>query len=622
MGSRSHQAKTVLIGVDGYSPSYADRLMAAGRLPALARLAREGAQVPVISTIPATTPVAWASLVTGAPPSITGIDGFLIRAMGKRLDQRISGCYAHRCKAEPLWEAAERSGKRAYVVKFPLSYPSRGATFRLDGAAGWGGLKCFHEIASTSVASTMPRGSETPITERTERWRSESPGQICWRGTWKLRHLWNGPDVVLHIALRSDGRLAVSTAPDFEQTIAILAPSQWSVPLTITHEGRAGIVDVSFRIKVLQAGRDPLIVRLFNTPLHERTGHSSPEFIWQSLLETAGPIEEQSDPSLMFASSLDLETQLEIFGLNVAWLGRIAERILADEPWDLVLLHTHVLDWSHHLLQGGLDARHPSYDPATAPRFEAALDGVYELVDRWIASIVAAAGPDVNIVVAGDHGQDVVHSVVHLNEWLSREGFLERDAAGEIVWTETRAWAAGNYIYLNLEGRDEGGIVPPHEVDALRDAIISRLYELTDPRDGALPLLVAGPKEAFERFGANGAGAGDIVLCFRSGYQASNAFGELFERTVPLGAFTSNHDHYWPLDPCIQTRLFACGPSFEAGYVHPRAEPITRIASTLSAALGIEPPRHAQGEPIAAILRGGAEPIHEPQTIASATWPL
>jgi predicted AlkP superfamily phosphohydrolase/phosphomutase len=622
MSSGLVQERIVVIGVDGFSPSYADHLIAAGCMPALARLVREGAQVPIVSTIPATTPVAWASLVTGATPAITGIDGFLIRSPGKRLDQRISGCYAHRCKAEPLWEAAERSGKRAYVVKFPLSYPSNAASFRLDGAAGWGGLKCFHEIASMSVASTMPVGSETRLENQPTAWANERE-RVLWRGTWTLRHLWNGPDVHLHLALLNDGHIAIATAPDFRQILTTLAPSQWSEPLTLTHEGRTGIVDVSFRIKVLQASGDPLAVRLFNTPLHERIGHSSPNHVWESILAAAGPIEEQSDPSLMFATSLDLDTQLEIFGLNVAWLTRVADQILTEQPWDLVMLHTHVLDWAHHLLQGGIDPRHPSYDAEAAPRFRNALNGVYELVDRWIGAIVSAAGAGANIVVAGDHGQDVVHTVVHLNEWLAREGFLARGDDGEIAWQETRAWAAGNYIYLNLEGRDEGGIVQRAEAGPLRETILAKLYDLVDSRSGAPPVLIAGPKEEFASFGANGAGAGDIVLCFRSGYQASNAFGELFEPTVPLRAFTSNHDHYWPADPAIQTRLFASGPSFLSGYVHPIAEPITRIASTLSAALGSDAPRQALRDPITAILRGAVEPVHEyPLTIASATWPL
>lgn len=622
MNSGLVQERTVLIGVDGFSPSYADQLISAGRMPALARLARDGSQVPIVSTIPATTPVAWASLVTGAPPAITGIDGFLVRSLGKRLDQRISGCYAHRCKAEPLWEAAERSWKRAYVVKFPLSYPSKAASFRLDGAAGWGGLKCFHEIASTSVASTIPVGSETRIENQSMAWANERE-LVLWRGTWTLRHLWNAPDVHLHLALLEDGRIAIATARDFREILTTLTPSQWSEPLTLTHEGRSGIVDVSFRIKVLQAGGDPLTVRLFNTPLHERTGHSSPDLLWQSVMASAGPIEEQSDPSLMFATSLDLDTQLEIFELNVAWLTRVAHRILTEEPWDLVMLHTHVLDWAHHLLQGGIDSRHPSYDAETAPRFRNALDGVYELVDRWIGAIVSAADAGANIVVAGDHGQDVVHTVVHLNEWLAREGFLARGDDGEIAWEKTRAWAAGNYIYLNLAERDEGGIVQPDDADPLRQIILAKLYDLVDSRNGAPPVLIAGPKEDFASFGANGGGAGDIVLCFRSGYQASNAFGELFEPALPLRAFTSNHDHYWPRDPAIQTRLFASGPSFVSGYVHPTAEPITRIASTLSAALGIDTPRQALRDPITAILRGAVEPIHEHElTTASATWPL
>jgi len=124
---------------------------------------------------------------------VTGIEGFLLRVAGKRLDERVSGCYAHRCKAEPLWETARQSGLRSYVVKFPLSYPSKAATFRLDGAAGWGGLKCFHEIASTSVASTDPDGDETRIRGSIV---SGADGTL-WRGQWELSHLWGAAPIVL-----------------------------------------------------------------------------------------------------------------------------------------------------------------------------------------------------------------------------------------------------------------------------------------------------------------------------------------------------------------------------------------------------------------------------------------
>jgi len=46
------QAKTVLIGVDGFSQPFLEELRHEGRLPAFDALARSGVQVPLISTIP------------------------------------------------------------------------------------------------------------------------------------------------------------------------------------------------------------------------------------------------------------------------------------------------------------------------------------------------------------------------------------------------------------------------------------------------------------------------------------------------------------------------------------------------------------------------------------------
>src|SRR5205814_1061455 len=87
---KSH--RTVLLGIDGFCPVTMERFLNSGRLPALSGLAHDGARVRLLSTLPATTPVAWASIVTGCPPSVTGVEGFLIHRSGQRFDQRLSGC--------------------------------------------------------------------------------------------------------------------------------------------------------------------------------------------------------------------------------------------------------------------------------------------------------------------------------------------------------------------------------------------------------------------------------------------------------------------------------------------------------------------------------------------------
>ena len=69
-----------------------------------------------------------------------------------------------------------------------------------------------------------------------------------------------------------------------------------------------------------------------------------------------------------------------------------------------------------------------------------------------------------------DHGFARFNRAVHLNTFLMREGFLALDDPAKtgddelfahVDWGKTLAYAIGlNGVYLNLEGREDGGIVP------------------------------------------------------------------------------------------------------------------------------------------------------------------
>lgn len=601
--------RVAIVGIDGFSPIYMDEFLSQGNLPAISALVQNGVQVPLVSTLPATTPVAWATISTGAPPSVTGIEGFLIHRYGDRLDQRVSGCYSHRCRAQPIWETSNIAGKRSYVIKFPLSYPSSTATFRLDGAAGWGGLKCFHEAASASVASTEPVNQELKISACSKPWLSEKKrnSQIVWRGVCNLPALWSEKGVALHFALTEspDGEvvLDVADAPDRNRILTTLKQAEWSLPLTIRAAGRRGVSDFCFRIKSLTCSTSPPTIRLLSTVMHERTGHAQPDELWQKYVDIVGPIEEQTEPSLVFKTGLDISTQLEVFRLNSEWLCRISNQILRHEPWDLFMVHIHIVDWAHHLLHGAIDPRHPDYDRASAPVYEKALLDSYKMADDLVATVADAIGPEIDLVVLGDHGQDLQHSTFRTNEWLAAEGFLTWKGDGmDVDWSGTRAYATGNYIYINQQGREPTGTVPDSEVARTKEEIVEKLLNLSDPLRGSRPVLIAGDKYEFEWLGANGVGVGDIVFCMRSGYQATNERGETFSPTRVFQEFTSGHDHFWPLDPRIHTRLFAAGPSFRHGYRHTRAAHLIDVAPTLCAILGIAPPADCQGHALQELL--------------------
>lgn len=79
---KSGRLRVLILGFDGIEPKLAERWMAEGKLPNLAKLARAGSYCKLATTNPAESPVAWASFSTGLNPGKTGIMDFLLRVPG------------------------------------------------------------------------------------------------------------------------------------------------------------------------------------------------------------------------------------------------------------------------------------------------------------------------------------------------------------------------------------------------------------------------------------------------------------------------------------------------------------------------------------------------------------
>jgi predicted AlkP superfamily phosphohydrolase/phosphomutase len=112
---------TLLIGLDGATFHVLDALMADGTMPFLRRAVGAGVRATLRSTIPALTPPAWTSLVTGRGPGAHGIFDFF------RKDSPSSRHFAFLTSCEvacpPIWSMATEAGLRSTVLNFPLTFP-------------------------------------------------------------------------------------------------------------------------------------------------------------------------------------------------------------------------------------------------------------------------------------------------------------------------------------------------------------------------------------------------------------------------------------------------------------------------------------------------------------------
>ncbi len=111
--------RVLCLGLDGADYDLVSELLAQGRLPTLAGLAREGTFGPLRSTIPAFTPTAWSSFLTGLNPAGHGIFAFTSNPNrgGGRLESAASRAGA------PLWRYLGAAGIRSAFVTVPFTHP-------------------------------------------------------------------------------------------------------------------------------------------------------------------------------------------------------------------------------------------------------------------------------------------------------------------------------------------------------------------------------------------------------------------------------------------------------------------------------------------------------------------
>ena len=206
------------------------------------------------------------------------------------------------------------------------------------------------------------------------------------------------------------------------------------------------------------------------------------------------------------------------------------------------------------------------------------------------------------LMVLSDHGFASFRRGVNLNRWLLDNGYLvlREGATGSeewltgVDWSRTRAYALGlSGLFLNLKGREAGGIVEPGEgAERLEAELVAGLSGLPDAQRGETAIC-----EAFDTSriynGPYQRNAPDILIGYNRGYRTSwdCATGVV---TAPL--FEDN-TKAWSGDHCIDPRLVP-GVFFCSHAVDAQEPSLLDVAPTALELFGIRPPAHMEGKPL------------------------
>ena len=131
--------KLIVIGVDGAIPEFVTKFLDEGVLPNISKLVKNGVFSELIPASYADTPTNWTTIATGAWPGTHGINSFGFHIQGEPFDKvynmgnnlfpitanvNTEHFMNRLCKAEYIWQAAEKAGKRVILVNFPGGWPT------------------------------------------------------------------------------------------------------------------------------------------------------------------------------------------------------------------------------------------------------------------------------------------------------------------------------------------------------------------------------------------------------------------------------------------------------------------------------------------------------------------
>ncbi len=419
-------SRITIVGVDGADYSVLLPLIRAGRLPAFARFFEDGTALVCRSVRDATgeiaSPVVWTSIATGCAPERHGVDGW---------DNAVS---VNR-RVPALWNVVGAAGGRSIVLNVPGTYPPdpvRGllvSGMPLPESVLAQGPGFF--FAADPAASPWARLEPGRIERAGDGWstvrigvpRIPDPARASRLGFSHLvvRHLiveglsrpslsWLfGREETIVVRFREEGRgsRAVAEVVDRDGTArsrAEFGVSELSPPIAMSRSGLVG------RVKLLRGGESP---ELFVSPLMlslGKGGYGSDRAAVEALEDRHGPLVALAptwipivgDPELALLWREEMRASAEL-------RAQVADDLFHGEGYRDAALRFVVFtetDRAQHLLwpYHEPEAYSPPPPREDVERLKGAIPELYEIVDAFLARVLAERAPGDVVAIVSDHG--------------------------------------------------------------------------------------------------------------------------------------------------------------------------------------------------------------------------
>jgi len=618
--------KAVILGLDAPIAYRVYEYAKQGLLPVFKRLIENGVYAEnYLVPYPTVTPENWTTIATGANIGTHGITGFWVHVPGESVNKAKSAWNTSLCKAEYLWDAAERAGKRSIIINWPCSYPS---TIRMGYQIGGTGLALNEwrtdrergilyraDLSDGQLFTTEDLPFATKITlKEASGWVGLDPSDSCLEAELELKYSVcrkagevgekfsrvKSPRKWFMLIKRAGeggyGKVLLSKSKDLKDVFAELSPGEWSKTIIDEFETEDGVKKGAFKCKLLELSGDAKKLRLLVTPICNLEIYSHPEELSREIAE----INPLAVPSHIFFDGFmwgwyDKETYIELIGMEHQYLAEAAIYLMKNKEWSLLFMHMHAPDWMYHyaIPPEKWDPISPEYEGEEKAKFCEKIEiETYQVIDRAVGRIIEAAGENSLIIVVSDHGARARAHEFSPIEPLAKAGLLTLKKVGDKITIDVNKSLAipahGPWIYINLKDRYEHGIVDASQYEEIQEKVIECLYSYVDPKTGERPVALALKKKDARLLGLYGERIGDVVYAVKDSYGKHH--GQLPTCEYGVGS--------------LKGLLIMSGPGLKKGVTLKSTVHATDIVPTICYLLDIPLPRNAEGGIIYQALEG------------------
>ena len=669
-------SRAIVIGIDGLMPEMVEKFVAEGHMPHVARLIEGGVYSPMLSSPPVDTPTNWTSLATGAWTGTHGINTFGVHFDGERFEEmhRVNPsifppfvdqapAYINElCRAEYVWQAAERGGMRSILVNWPGCWPANAdSVVTIDGSGPYSSV--LARISNPHTYATGGGPATVPVVVRqaatgSDGARPSFESALVISGEAALGpdgDVWQvegeqAVDPTLFYRLEitaSEGdeydRATVYRGLSGGELVTTLAQGTWSPWLWDEFPTPYGQVRAKFRLRLLSLSADGQSFVLYRTAIFNTHGWAYPQSVADELiedlfaqglalgrvglLETDGAAEDVHPIMPLCQVYESISDQARGIALATNYLAE-------HYPWDLLMVQIHAPDGLNHEALNGVSPHWSRYDPVEAEGYWDRFRSEYHVLDRMVGQIVdSCAGEETLVLVVSDHAAIPTTRQAWVGQALVDAGLLvyrEIEGGQSVIDGSRTKVVLGDHplaenVWVNLKGRDPDGVVEPGaEYERVREQVIQAFYAMRDPEMGQCPVALALRKEDAAFLGQWGNTVGDIVFYLTPGYAPSGMIQSLGPidleaiaqqqytmvkeglESKHFAAMQGIHHQYLPhveYGGCSNRATFVmAGPGVRRGH-HLRKAPWTPdVVPTLVHLLGLPLPAQAEGKIIAEAL--------------------